>query len=332
MTLHLSVMAGNVVLQVGDRLLSKGDRDWDPYANKNILILARDATVVVSYTGVAHMRRATNPRWMQTDEWLAGAITGGTHSDQDFAYATRFGGDLNVRLSHVVRSVKAAIVEDLLEMPARFRKVGLEVLITGWNWKLRNDQRGSIARPFSLTIKHTGIRGASLFVEANPVPSRPDEVAAICIGAMERQAFLDWTARLQQMDLSATSVEKMEMALVEEIRAASRRFRGRYVGSECMSIWIAASQEVRVRFIRDVALKRPRHSFTPWVIGSGMIQRPSILEGEGSTGIVEVDSEENVVRQIPYECIPPFPTVPDSTDGDGYRMRMSQRRAPRRGP
>jgi hypothetical protein len=88
-TFHLALVTASFVLQTGDRLLtleqgSSGPSPWDPYANKTILLLARNGTVVISYSGLSYIRD------IPTDRWLAETIAGPT-IDFRGAPAMRFG-------------------------------------------------------------------------------------------------------------------------------------------------------------------------------------------------------------------------------------------------
>jgi len=68
MTLHISTLSAMVACQVSDRLLtqSRGGTvaNWDVNANKNIVLLARDALLTVGYSGIAHIAGRDTDRWL----------------------------------------------------------------------------------------------------------------------------------------------------------------------------------------------------------------------------------------------------------------------------
>src|SRR5262249_10085532 len=58
------------VLQVSDRLLTQGEKSFDPIANKNVLYVATDGIISLGYTGVAFLDG------IPTDQWIAEKLTG----------------------------------------------------------------------------------------------------------------------------------------------------------------------------------------------------------------------------------------------------------------
>src|SRR5215216_6024666 len=72
MTLVLSLAnSRRYVLQVSDRLLTLtgGGQEFDPMSNKSLVYFARDALVVIGYSGLAYIDRTS------TDEWIAQVVT-----------------------------------------------------------------------------------------------------------------------------------------------------------------------------------------------------------------------------------------------------------------
>jgi hypothetical protein len=78
MTLILSIATRDYGLQVGDRLLTqqvtrgrtKQYEPWDVYANKAIVLNARDGLIAMSFSGQAHINR------IPTDDWLVSTMFG----------------------------------------------------------------------------------------------------------------------------------------------------------------------------------------------------------------------------------------------------------------
>jgi len=70
MTLILGQASRDYVLQVTDRLVTKGNRPFDPLANKNIVYCARNALVAIGFTGIAFLGD------IPTDQWIVEQLTG----------------------------------------------------------------------------------------------------------------------------------------------------------------------------------------------------------------------------------------------------------------
>lgn len=74
MTLRVTFVSGDYVLQVSDRLVSvdrrAGVESYDREANKTVVYFARDAYVSIGYTGLAYLEDRP------TDQWIAEKLIG----------------------------------------------------------------------------------------------------------------------------------------------------------------------------------------------------------------------------------------------------------------
>lgn len=296
---------------MGDRLLTQGQpgaaSTWDPYANKTILVLAQNGTVIVSYAGLAHIQ--SKP----TDQWLAEAIVGATFRPGIHGgLATGFGGSFKVTMAEVMSAIPIAMKADLPREPKRDRSHGLQVLISGWTWKRRAKWGGRLPRPILLTFRHSGTRGVDATLEELPRAWRWDRTMTlghigVGIGAHKPQLLSD----LGAPNLIRTDKD-IESMLVRFIRSTSESPLGDVVGTECMAVSVSRAQEVRVRFHRDSALTNPQTAFTPIVLGRGIMLPPSVLTGPGfyiGAGGFE----------IPVESLPPLPVLGTDSLRGQYR-------------
>src|SRR6266851_8318629 len=70
MTLILARASKDYVLQVTDRLVTRGNDPFDTLANKNILYAAKNAVVAMAYTGQAFIGD------VPTDQWIVETLSG----------------------------------------------------------------------------------------------------------------------------------------------------------------------------------------------------------------------------------------------------------------
>jgi hypothetical protein len=293
-TFHLALVTASFVLQTGDRLLtleqgSSGPSPWDPYANKTILLLARNGTVAISYSGLSYIRD------IPTDRWLAETIAGPT-IDFRGAPAMRFGGP-PVDIGPALNAVRAAIEREFAILPRRRQQ--LHLLISGWTWRRRpTDSRQP--RPLMGTINHHGDYSAP--PNSNFLPRYWEwhrQLKTACIGAQPRSHLDGMLNALAQT--GHRNPDDTEELMVAVIRGVADEPDEPTVGKDCMSILISRSQEIRVRYLRDPGWQEPiRTAYTPWIIGGGIVAPPSLLQGTGF-------SVNAGGRAIPIESLPPLP-------------------------
>jgi hypothetical protein len=160
MTLVLTLVSRNFVLQVSDRLVTASEtrQALDPLANKSIVCLARDAVVIAGYAGLASFGG------QPTDEWIAERLLGTRLARPDSRGAFRFGRlvDYHRDLGQSV----AALSAQLEGWPNRMlQKHGLEVSLAGIRWSRRGR-----AAPVAWTIVREGGR-RRIRAPASPIRS-----------------------------------------------------------------------------------------------------------------------------------------------------------------
>lgn len=154
MTLHLSLLTGRHALQVGDRLLTTGQPGnasrWDEVSNKMLLIETRSGSLLISYSGLAHIGRKP------TDQWLAERITGvRLPTGPDGGLPTQDGGRLTTG-ADVHRGINELFAA-LMSQPPHLREMGLELLVSGFaRTHARRDV--SFTLPVGYQMTHDGNR------------------------------------------------------------------------------------------------------------------------------------------------------------------------------
>lgn len=134
MTLIVTIATPRVVLQAGDRLLTRksstgGYESFDPVSNKSILYEAADGLFTLSYSGRAHIGTRT------TDEWIAAALDESV--DQMFDNADPNPSAISLTSGKSVRYCMTAVVDllrrRLIELEdSIFEEHGISIAMAGW--------------------------------------------------------------------------------------------------------------------------------------------------------------------------------------------------------
>jgi hypothetical protein len=273
MTLILTLTNPAYTLQVSDRLLTQGDREFDPFANKALVFQARDALVSVGYSGLAYVRGAP------TDHWLAEQISGEVISER------------GIRIGALSRwcDIGAAVirlVQSLNQLPMVWRRGLGEVVIAGWQWPRRKPAR---LRQILWLLQSPD--GRSPYVArqlvARHLPARENlRLLYVPRGApVSGQEVEELVRRIR--GYGPQGHDLAEAALIEEVRRV--RTRTLSVGPHCMSILISRFLPLpRVRYHPEgqhsVVLREGPPlpmAFTPWIIGpdTAVTASPVLVRG-----------------------------------------------------
>lgn len=267
MTLVLTYACRPFIVQVADRLVCKLQggtlSPLDSIANKLIIYRARDAIVSIGYAGQAFIDN------IPTDEWLARFLTGGPDVRGQNNMSSTYLGDIvnNWDIGKAVRKIRD-------ELPRRIA-VGLtiEICIVGF----QSNRRGTV-RPFTCNME----------LERNRV---------INFDQIPRQVERDWC----MVGALGVAFSKAEMGkiwanahtmmtpdqIAELLTATIRKLQQPGVGRDTSAVIIPnpGSDVVRSRFLPDIPhidiFRRgiedllQEISYSPWVIGPGLIKPPT---------------------------------------------------------
>jgi hypothetical protein len=294
MTLILSAHRGGIAVQVSDRLTSVTDRfgrsrPWDHTWNKTVLLLARDAVVAISFSGLAYLDERPTDQWLTETLWGERINVGG-HG------LLAVGRGQVGPLRSCLRLLSARLEQELMILPRDARAVGVHLSITGWRFS-----HGQVER-VALAVR-TMLDGRIEFLRRCRARS-PEEARLVRVCA-DPPGWLggDDVLRVERTLVRAQTVRELEEALIAELRAVARR-SGDRIGEDCMLIRIPRSPtRIGVRFAPVVPL-RGRVSagklsaelgigYFPCVVAPGAAQLASRLGGSGSRtfGNIEIDYE-----------------------------------------
>ncbi len=298
MTLILSHLCNRFVSQTSDRLVTRirpaaSPVPFDALANKTIIYWASDAIVSMSYTGSAYVGN------LPTDDWIVQTLTGINVSE-------RFGMRTGLLPQWLdIGQATRLLLRELLCTEIAHNNINFQLVIVGWQWKnggrpakgrcqsipmawgLSKSDSGEFENEVQRLPRHWHWTGRSFFVaspEANlPTADRDEMFAEIREGPKPGSV----------MDL----VDQIENATVNTIRRVSAA--NPYVGPNCMSVVIApphCSAFVRIRFAgfqqhlarlvgSAVAPMIFPAVYSPWIVGQGMVCKPSVHIGRADSEI-----------------------------------------------
>jgi hypothetical protein len=269
MTLILAQRSWVRGLHVVDRLVSAQGIAHDRNSNKTIIYRAPDSVVAISYTGLAYI--GPTP----TDVWLAELITGRPLDDP--MMCSSFG------VRHNWPPIQAFLDRAIVTLNSRTsagrwteveRRVGVELLYSGWQWDRRGRSRpivGSIRQVGGAYVHEPGRR--HLQKGAGDHSVAPAEYVTDDLKKAMNQAHLGLAGR------DAIGV------LVAGLRTVHQR-HPTTVGADCLGIFLrrpsvnlAAPCELVCEFwtAEEPAVEGTPVTFVPWIIERSFIQAPAAL-------------------------------------------------------
>lgn len=279
MTQILTAASPDWVVQISDRLVvakrGADTAEHDPVSNKVVVYRATDALVTIGYTGIAYIGRTT------TDQWIAEVFCQEKLAAPGERFGIRTGGKRQtINIGLAVNQLQDAF-ESLPSNPVD--RHALELVIAGWQVNARG-----LVRPILWELSR---RNGKTTLWKAPRHWQSDSNFRISeIGVPPREGAIQ--ERLapfregQRGPLVAEAVEEIFVDVMRETTGSNVT-----VGSHALSVVLSrpgtgicgcrfhpfvphqASIQSRDRtMIVDVA-------HTPWVIGPGLIYRPSMEIG-----------------------------------------------------
>lgn len=284
MTLILGVVGQRVAHQVGDRLVvverGKKRSTHDPLSNKQVVVMAPDAIVVMGYTGLAYL--GDRP----TDDVIAEAVVG-----RPLGRGIQYPGSISP-----IYAVADRIAERLDSAVANTARFGVEVVING----LKQGRRRRIEPLLWRITKRPGAEVKIARAEETPFDWRTQfivdgigDIDGAEVGRMRRAI----KALEEQGDQRRDAITRL---LVETARRTSEHKST--VGADCMVVrlWRDADKAIaeveyrpvtRERVTVERGVDRPFSfpaAYSPWFIAPGSIYSPAIVKGGGwITGNIE---------------------------------------------
>lgn len=279
------------VLQVSDRLVSRPINNrivpFDPRSNKNVVYFARDAYVVIAYTGLAYLEGRT------TDQWIAEKLIGEDISTWGLGPS---GGIAQRMISGppsrwfdigMARQIlRRELIASAQRLPANQRHHFPRIVIAGW-------QRGKrLWRPILYLIADMG--DGPLYRGNGWAQRHGWERGIFYLDFTPRSPLLDRIrSELNEQLLTGRSSEEAEKLMGEALRTAAHNSLG--IGKDYLSILLPPPNEARVHtkysaFVEDVHTIPGIFSpyigavgYSPWVVAPHRVIPPAVLVGTGST-------------------------------------------------
>lgn len=300
MSLVLTAACPAFTVQVSDRLISTEDRrpnlainrpakrsPFDALSNKSIVYRARDAIVSMGYVGSAYLERKP------TDEWIAERLWG-----EPLTVRTP-DGRIPICVGPAPRSrdigLAVRALEEALASVAPTEH-GLTIAIAGWQAVRKN-----AGRPIVIELgKRPNDRSVSRFRSPRWLPKDRNLLVGEIGGYLTREQHESLGKKLVGASRSKDVLEAFESILAKTIRVVSATNSS--VGPNLMSVIIPSARRgsPRVRFLPSLEhqievrsageLRVLSASYSPWLIGPGILYPPSIIVGTHSVilGGIEV--------------------------------------------
>jgi hypothetical protein len=287
MTLILTEASPGYILQVSDRLLTRGRRrrPFDPVSNKTIVYLARDALVSIAYSGNAYLDETP------TDQWMAGVLIGKRLEPDDLGGLTIGLRGRRLDIGQSIELLRTELGSAISRLPRSEEPPSLHVVIAGWQWNRKHARPivthmvTSTASPSFLYVRplprYWHFRRMPEDKSRKPLYFTPVPTSNPLSPEEQAKAF----ERLSQ----AISVDDSTQVLIDTIRLAASK-QPQVVSEACMCIYLpppsyrsaqivfTTPQTQQVAITGKVEEELPA-TFSPWVIGSGLVWAPSIVVG-----------------------------------------------------
>jgi len=287
MTLILTYITPDGLVQASDRLVSRASLPYDASSNKSVIFLGRDGLVTVAYTGLAFLENRPTDTWIA--ETLSGRIT-------EYVVANRpalqlISGPIEgwPTITQALHRLSQRMQEVFSSMPASRRPELHSVVVAGWV----NSRRR--VRPVLLTLDYAASRGLTqsshlprhwqyLRGPAGQKPARIQDVPRTIASEALRQIA---TEAVQTND-----VKSLQDRLILGIRDFAEQLPT--VGADCMVVTIPhpRNRVISIRYCpKTLAIESfdtPSGTqdgslgFGPWIVGPQVSVPPSLLVGTGS--------------------------------------------------
>ncbi len=288
MTLHITYVSSQYVLQVSDRLLTRRRPDgavrFDPKANKTIVYVARDAFVSIGYTGRAYLDNRP------TDQWIAEKLIG----EEVGSRARVPGGGIPRRIKtgptgpwYDIGSAMRVLCEELIatrDLRLASRHDFPQLIVAGWQrWK-------RLWRPVEYVIAVVGERPV---YRRFTVMQRHDWLRGIChlnFTPLNHQLQSIGAELAEQLEGSSPAADELEQRMAQALRRAANQFPE--IGKDYLAVLLPPPNEgrIRTRYVAFGAPGQQNHQlhedappyvgpvgFAPWIIAPSYEAGPAVL-------------------------------------------------------
>lgn len=263
MTLVLGAVAGGVVYQVSDRLLSRGNLVFDRVSNKAVVVIARDGFFSIGYSGIGYIDGTP------TDQVIAELILG-------IPWQGAMGTTRGLPDSYVVfRRLQDGLARRL---GRRFPRYALNLTATGVLLTRRAAARPLVVQ-MSRDASNPGAFTLDFVVDRHP-PADRFWMTVDGSGEMASDLLSSMRLRLR----GSRPREGFRSVLIDTVRAVSAQMPSS-VGPDVMAIlvyvedghWVVDTEYVPM--VTGDIPEPPERTFTPWLLGPGMSFAPAVSTG-----------------------------------------------------
>lgn len=287
MTLHITYVSPQFVLQVSDRLVTLSSRGrlapFDTAANKTVVYFARDAYVSIGYAGRAYLEGRP------TDQWIADKLIG----EEVNSRARSPGGGIPQRIIagpldpwHDIGTARQVLREALIKTTCRLPPDQRpKLIIGGWQrWKQRSrpvayviadDGSSPLYRKYGSTPRHEWLRGV-FWLNFTP------------LNHQLRRLREELAERLEGLN----TADEVEKRITESLRLAADTGPG--IGKDYLAVLLPppGQRQVRTRYVafgeqteeslllhEDLPAHPDPVGYSPWIVAPSYQAGPAVMVG-----------------------------------------------------
>ena len=276
MTLILTHVTPDYVMQVTDRLVSQGSRSYDPESNKNVIFFTRNALVSIGYSGLSYLSG------IPTDQWIVETLIGEKLPGRG---SPMIGDSTRRRLPSIGQAVQLLadrLSTEWAKVRPEWRGHRIQLAISGWL-----GYRRKRPRPIFCKISPSGATSHSVKWHTHHsfgtelLDDTPE-------GYLRRQEGQELVT-----SLGTSEMPDVEAALIRTIRMVAAR--NPRVGPDCMAITISPPrfQNVIVNYVPVQPRKAVTRTLrgqeveipvagTPFMVSPGGIWAPNVMSAHST--------------------------------------------------
>lgn len=257
MTLTLTYITRDHIVQAADRLLTKGGTEFDPSANKIVLLSAKDGIGSIVYSGTAYIGE------QPTDDWIANTLRD--------AISARSG--LGLRLGSAMAVLRNAMSNACPRIATKTQSFELSIGLAGW--------RTTGHRPVVFGLQSRARNEPPYSGERTNRPSEP--LFALPEFSRHRDEVRNLQDRLQETS------DHGEVARLLRETIANISNVNPLVGPNVQYVVVPrkTDEAIEIHYVPDHDnpsfnndVSQHPAAYTPWIVGSSGAFSPSVVAGE----------------------------------------------------
>jgi hypothetical protein len=240
MTLIVTFLSNNKIVQASDRRLTLNGKLYDDHANKAVTVTCDDAYFSVAYTGLAEVQQKDTRRRMRTDQWIAHTLCELMQQGYCDIYSLFY-------------AFANQVEETYRRLPVPLTYQGTKFVLAGYFFRTRASvfsanvsnmipsERGNykVQREFRTSVQsfrpNVPDHESDMFIDGSIQALTSKDALAKSVLRQTRR--IHEAIKRTEREATARSEEWIAQQLVQIIRMASHHpVHGKYVNRDCMTV------------------------------------------------------------------------------------------------